>query len=120
LSGVGALPTGARRAILCGVPAASKRVRRILHLVDELDLDRTEIRALRDELDLRQECELDLDACKTPEDHTLASELKRRVDAAAQGHVELVPIADLLKRGRDELRRIDAVRQPARRRPSQR
>ncbi len=102
------------------MPAASKRVRRILHLVDELDLDRAELRALREELDLRQGCEIDLDACKTPEERELASEIKRRIDDATQGSVELVPVTELLKRGREELRRIEASRQPPRRRPAAR
>ena len=102
------------------VATASKRVRRVLHLVDELDLNRAELCALREELDLRQGCEIDIDACKPPEEREFASEIKRRMDDSTQGSVEIVPVTELLKRGREELRRLEANRQPSRRRPAAR
>ena len=89
------------------MPAASKRKRvsRVLHLVDELELDAEELRVLRDELAVRQECEIDLEACKTEEDRALAVTIKRRIDAVARGEAKLVPVADVLKSARHELRR---------------
>ena len=86
--------------------AASKRVSRVLHFVDELELNPAELRALRDELDARQECEIDLGACKTEEERQLALTIKGRIDAHARGEAELVPVGDVVKQAREELRRI--------------
>lgn len=105
MSAEAALPPGRMRCKLHRMPAASKRVSRVLHLVDELDLDRKELRALRDELDARQECEIDVDACKTEEDRALARTIKRRIDAAARGETRLVSSAEAMRIARQGLRR---------------
>jgi hypothetical protein len=73
------------------------RVRRVLKLVDELELDQEELRALRKELDARGECEIDLAACTDAAERTLARTIKRRIDAAARGETRMVPMAEAHK-----------------------
>jgi len=92
------------------MPAGSKRIGRVLHLVDELELDPAELRALRDEIDARQECLLDLDAAKTDDERELAVTIKQRIDAHARGAAELVPISNVMKVARDEVRRLQGER----------
>jgi hypothetical protein len=88
----------------------SPRVRRILKLVDELELEPAEVRALRVELGAREECEIDLDACANEDERQLALAIKQRIDAAARGEAKLVPISDVMKRAREGLRTIQAER----------
>lgn len=92
------------------VAVSPARVRKVLKLVDELELDSIELRALRSELDARSECEIDLAACKDEDDRQLAVTIKRRIDAHARGELELVSMADVMKTGREELRRIQDQR----------
>jgi hypothetical protein len=87
-----------------GMPISSKRVSRVLSLVEELGLDAQELRALRTELDAREGAEIDHDARKTLEDRELASMLKRRIDAA-RGERRLNPMAAGMKIARQGLRR---------------
>jgi hypothetical protein len=84
--------------------SSSGRVRRVLKVVDDLALDAEEILALRAELETRQACALDLDACADPEERTLAQAIKKRIDALARGDARLVPIGDIVKGARDALR----------------
>ncbi len=96
------------------VPLVSKRVRHVLHLVDELELDGDELRSLCHELDERQGCEVDLTECSTAEERELAMMLKCRIDAVARGETALVPMSDVMKQARGELRRIQGTRKPVR------
>jgi len=77
----------------------------VLELVDELQLDPAEVRSLRDELDAREECVLDLGACKTEEDRELAVTVKKRVDAFTRGETKPLTIAQGNAVVRAELRR---------------
>ena len=70
------------------------RIRKVLKLVDELELDSEELRALRAELDARGECEIDLDACTTDEERALAQKIKTRIDAAARGKTPMVSMTE--------------------------
>lgn len=54
------------------------RIRKVWKLVDELELDSAELRALRAELDARGECEIDHDACANDEERALAQKIKTR------------------------------------------
>jgi hypothetical protein len=91
---------------------ASTRVRRVLKLVDELELDAEERRALRAELDAREACEIDLDACADDQERALARAIKQRIDAAARGETQSLSMPQFWSA-------VDARRQ-ARRRPSAR
>jgi hypothetical protein len=73
------------------------RVRQVLKLVDELELDQKELGALRKELDARGECEIDLAACTDGAERDLARTIKRRIDAAARGETRMVSMADANK-----------------------
>jgi hypothetical protein len=55
------------------------RLRRVLRLVDDLDLDRGEIAELRAALETREKCELDPNASR--EDLELAQTIKRRIES---------------------------------------
>lgn len=90
------------------MPSASSRVRRVLKLVDELELDAEELRALRAELDARGECVIDLDACADEGERQLARTIKRRVEAAARGETRMVSMteADKVLRDRRAARRV--------------
>jgi hypothetical protein len=84
--------------------STSGRVRRVLKVVDALDLDAQELLALRAELEARQDCVIDLDACADPGERKLARAIKERIDAVTRGDAKLVPIGDILKGARDALR----------------
>lgn len=94
---------------------SSGRVRRVLKVVDELELDAQELLALRTELETRQDCVIDLDACADPEERRLARTIKERIDAVARGDAKLVPIGDILRGARDALRQAQADRRTRRR-----
>lgn len=94
---------------------ASGRVRRVLEVVDALDLDAQELLALRAELETRQDCVIDLDACADPGERKLARTIKERIDAVARGDAKLVPIGDIMKGARDALRQAQARRRAGRR-----
>ena len=72
----------------------SPRIRRVLKLVEELELDGQEISELRAELDARKGCEIDLEGCNTSQERALAETIKRRIDAAARGETRTVSISD--------------------------
>jgi hypothetical protein len=82
------------------------RVRKVLKLLDELELDADELRELRAELDARGECEVDLDACADENERSLATKIKRRIDAAARGDTPMVsmPEATRILRARRKAR----------------
>lgn len=97
----------------------TSRVRRVLRLVDELELDPAELHSLRDELDARKECVVDLDACKTEEDRQLALTIKNRIDAFNRGEAKTLTMAEANTFVRAELRRRrQAQPSPSRRRPT--
>ena len=73
---------------------AQVRIRKVLKLVDELDLDADELRALRAELDVRGECEVDLDACADADERKLALKIKNRIDAAACGATPMISMTE--------------------------
>ncbi len=75
--------------------SASTRVRRVLKLVDELELDPGELRALRAELDARGECVINLEACKDDHERALARTIKQRIDAAARGETQSLSMPEL-------------------------
>jgi hypothetical protein len=83
------------------------RIRRVLKLVDELELDQEELLILRKELDARGECEIDLAACTDAAERALARTIKRRIDAAARGQTPMVTMAeaDKILRERRKARR---------------
>jgi hypothetical protein len=83
-----------RRPSEHALTVSQARVRKVLKLVDELELDPAELRALRAELDARGECEIDLDACENEDERQLALTIKRRIDAAARGETTIVSMAD--------------------------
>jgi len=99
------LASATRPAHTLLMAAASKRVSRVLRLVDELELAPAELGALREELDARRECQIDLDACNTEEDIALAKTLKRRIDAASRGETRTVPMDEAMRIARQGLRR---------------
>lgn len=66
----------------------------MLKLVDELELDDDELRALRAELDARGECEVDLDACADDDERKLALKIKNRIDAAARGATPTISMTE--------------------------
>ena len=70
------------------------RIRKVLKLVDELELDAAELRALRAELDARGECEVDLEACADADERGLALKIKKRIDAAARGDTPMVSMTE--------------------------
>jgi hypothetical protein len=72
----------------------TQRIRRVLKLVDQLELDQNELRILRKELDTRGECEIDLAACADATERELARTIKRRIDAAARGESRMVSMAE--------------------------
>lgn len=72
----------------------SPRLRRVLKLVDELELDRDELRTLRAELDARDACQIDLEACADGSERALAKTIKRRIDAAARGETKTISMTD--------------------------
>ena len=69
------------------------RVRKVLKLVDALELDAEELRTLRTELDARGECEVDLSGC-TNSERKLALTIKKRIDMAARGQTAMVSMAE--------------------------
>jgi hypothetical protein len=81
--------------------STSARIRRVLKLVDELELEPEELRGLRAELDARGESVVNLDACKDESERALALVLKRRIDAAARGETSLVSMSEADKFLRD-------------------
>jgi hypothetical protein len=89
----------------------------VLRLVDELELDADEIRSLRDELDTRKECLVDLAACTTEDDRQLALTIKKRIDASRRGETKMLTLAEANAFVRAELRRRrQAQPSPSRRR----
>ena len=70
------------------------RIRKVLKLVDDLELDAEELRALRAELDARGECEVDLDACADDNERALAMKIKTRIDTAARGATPMVSMSE--------------------------
>ena len=70
----------------------SPRIRRVLKLVEELELDGAEL--LREELDARKACEIDVEACVDPADLALAKTIKRRIDAAACGETTMLSMTE--------------------------
>ncbi len=100
---------------------ASTRVRRVLKLVDELELDAEERRALRAELDAREACEIDLDACADDRERALARAIKQRIDAAARGETQsLSPCVRIDALSMPQFWSAVDARRQARRRPSAR
>jgi len=95
-----------------GVSAASKRVKKALSVIDALELDGEELRELQNALNEREECEIDVGACKTPEDRELAMTLKKRLDAVARGESHTVSIREFIRRGREEVQRVQGARRP--------
>ncbi|MGH7285193.1 MAG: hypothetical protein ACRELY_27030 [Polyangiaceae bacterium] len=77
------------------------RIRKVLKLVDELELDGEELRTLRAELDARGECEVDLAACANDDERKLAQTIKTRIDAAARGTTPMVSMTDASRILRD-------------------
>ena len=69
---------------------AAKRVDQVVKLVDRLELDSEEIGLLRDTLARREECELDLSACKDDDERALAVSIKDRIDELEHGTGGLV------------------------------
>ena len=88
----------------------SPRIRRVLKLVEELELDGKELRELRAELDVRGGCEIEPAACVDPSDRALAGTIKRRIDAAARGETQMVTMAqaNVILRDRRKARRAAA------------
>jgi hypothetical protein len=64
-----------------------------LKLVEELELNRAELRELRAELDVRGGCEIEPTACVDASDRALAGTIQRRIDAAARGETQMVTMA---------------------------
>jgi len=85
----------------------SPRIRRVLKLVEELELDGAELNALRAELDALKGCEIEPDACADPADRALAETIKRRIDAAARGETRMVTMVEAngILRARQRARR---------------
>ncbi len=88
----------------------SPRIRRVLKLVEELELDGAELTELRAELDARRGCAIDLEACTDPADLALAKTIKRRIDAAARGESTMVTMTEAngILRDRQKARRAAA------------
>jgi hypothetical protein len=72
-------------------------------LVDELELDPDELRALRDELDARGECVVDVDGADEQERKLLLT-VKGRIDAAARGETKMVSMTEADRIVREKLR----------------
>ncbi len=87
----------------------SPRVRKVLKLVDELELDAAERRAVRVELDAREECIVDLDGADD-EQRAFLLELKRRVDTILRGEAKTLTMAEANAFVREELRKRRAAR----------
>jgi hypothetical protein len=71
----------------------TSRVRRILKLVDELELDQAELRALRAELDEREKCVVDLEGASPAERASLVT-IKGRVDPNLRGEAKTLSMAE--------------------------
>lgn len=71
-----------------------------------------ELRAAQRELDARQECEIDLEACVDDHERQLLQTMKQRIDAATRGDTRTVSMADAAKvlRGQRRSRRRSASR----------
>lgn len=99
----------------------TSRVRRVLKLVEQLELDSSEVRELRAELGGYEECVVDLDGADEQEREELLT-IKRRVDQFLRGEVQPVSMAEAnafvraeLRKRREERRAqaARALRQPA-------
>lgn len=81
----------------------TSRVRRVLELVDELDLDASELGELRAGLSAREECVVDLHGADE-EERAFLLDLKRRVDSILRGAAKTLSVAEANKIVREELR----------------
>ncbi len=82
----------------------TSRVRRILKLVDELDLDPSELCALRRELDEREECVVDLAGTSEQERASLLT-IKGRIDSVLRGETKTLTMTEGNALVREELRK---------------
>jgi hypothetical protein len=72
----------------------SPRIRRVLSLVEKLELNAQELRELRSELEVRGGCEIEPSACADPGERVLAETVKRRIDAAARGETRMLTMSE--------------------------
>lgn len=80
------------------------RVRRVLKLVDELNLDASELRALRTELGEREECIVDLEGASEQERASLLT-IKGRLDSVLRGETKTLTMAEGNAIAREDLRK---------------
>jgi hypothetical protein len=76
----------------------SARVRRVMRLVDELEMDPREVQELTQELNQRPACVIEWDKV-APEDRELVTLVEKRMN----GPSELLPIADMNRVARERL-----------------
>jgi len=91
------------------------RVRRVLRLVDELELDPKELGELRDEIEQRRECVLNLEGVTDEAERALLVAVKDRVDAFFRGETKPLTLAEGTKVYRQMRRERGVHRAPARR-----
>ncbi|MFI5297969.1 MAG: hypothetical protein ACHREM_07705 [Polyangiales bacterium] len=80
------------------------RLRRVMKLVDELQLDSEELRTLSRELSARSECIVDLDVARSPEERALMVTVKSRVDKVMSGEAKTYSVAETTRYVRDRLK----------------
>ena len=92
----------------------SPRVRRVLRTVDELELTVTELRQLRTELAVREECSIDTTGCDSDEAAVLR-EVERRVNDIRAGRVQTVPMREVMRQAGENLKRFRAQKRAEKR-----
>lgn len=90
---------------------ASTRLKKVLRLVDELELDSREIDSLCDELSARKGCVVDLSKCRNEEEKELVLLAKSRIESIENGSAEVLSEREFMRRVREHVRNTQKARQ---------